>query len=279
MLITHGGRQACRCLSFCPTTVRSRTVPPHPSKEHVEHRPPSDEPLSAGRVIAWWELRRLFQNAAPLIVGVLSLAGMERIMSPALPLGDDALEPTALILGVALYGFAANVCYTLGWILELSGRRYAPAAARTRPIEVPERPSIFLCPDHRSVLVCLLLASLALGRCTSSLASSSTSSRPCARSVAHRPETPAAAFMPLHRQVNWRRREPRLRTPQDPRHEGRPLLDHLGTLDRTHTAGALRADNAARRSSCSAGSTAARPRQPHLPRPARPLRHHPDRAR
>jgi len=39
-----------------------------------------------------------------------------------IPLGEDAIEPMALVLGVAVYGIMANLCYTLVG-LELRRRR------------------------------------------------------------------------------------------------------------------------------------------------------------
>jgi hypothetical protein len=36
-----------------------------------------------------------------------------------LPVGEDAVEPLALLLGVVAYGLACNVAYTLGWIVEI----------------------------------------------------------------------------------------------------------------------------------------------------------------
>jgi len=36
------------------------------------------------------------------------------------PPGEDPVEPLVLIFGVIGYGIGANVCYTLGWITELT---------------------------------------------------------------------------------------------------------------------------------------------------------------
>jgi hypothetical protein len=86
----------------------------------------------AGQVIRWWELRRLVYNAVLLVVGVAAIAGMEWLMTKVIPLGEDAIEPMLLFVGVVVYGVMANLCYTLGWIIELWSRKTDPVAARRR---------------------------------------------------------------------------------------------------------------------------------------------------
>jgi hypothetical protein len=88
--------------------------------------------LTTGQVIRWWEFRRLHYNALLLVVGVTAIVGMEWLMNKVIPMGEDAIEPMALILGVVVYGIMANLCYTLGWVIELLGRKADPAAARQR---------------------------------------------------------------------------------------------------------------------------------------------------
>lgn len=88
--------------------------------------------LSTGQVIRWWELRRLLYNVVLLIVGVAAIAGMEWLMTKVIPLGEDAVEPMILVLGVLVYGVMANLCYTLGWVIELRGRKADPVSARRR---------------------------------------------------------------------------------------------------------------------------------------------------
>jgi hypothetical protein len=88
--------------------------------------------LTTGQVIRWWELRRLLYNVVLLVVGVAAIAGMEWLMTKVIPMGEDAIEPMALVLGVVVYGIMANLCYTLGWVVELRGRKTDPAAARRR---------------------------------------------------------------------------------------------------------------------------------------------------
>jgi hypothetical protein len=79
--------------------------------------------MTVGQVIFWWEIRRIPFNLALLVIGVASIAGMEVIMDRVVPVGEDAIEPLALVFGVLAYGVMANVCYTLGWIVELLMRK------------------------------------------------------------------------------------------------------------------------------------------------------------
>ena len=85
--------------------------------------------FSTGRVILWWELRRLLYNFALLVIGLPAVLGMMLLMEKAHPHVDDDFLP---FLGIVLYGFMANLCYTLGWSVELMGRRTDPVSARAR---------------------------------------------------------------------------------------------------------------------------------------------------
>jgi hypothetical protein len=97
------------------------------------HTPNESEPvLTTGQVIRWWESRRLSYNALLFTVGLAAIAGMEWLMGQVVPPGEDAIEPMALVLGVVVYGIMANLCYTLGWVIELRRRRTDPVAARQR---------------------------------------------------------------------------------------------------------------------------------------------------
>ncbi len=88
--------------------------------------------VTTGQVIRRWEARRLVYNAVLLVVGVAAIAGMEWLMTKVIPLGEDAVEPMILVLGVLVYGVIANLCSTLGWVVELSSRKTDPVAARQR---------------------------------------------------------------------------------------------------------------------------------------------------
>jgi hypothetical protein len=69
--------------------------------------------------IVWWEIRRVPYNAVLAILGVITISAVLRIGSHFVVPGEDVEEPLGLIVGAVLYGFAANVFYTLGWISEL----------------------------------------------------------------------------------------------------------------------------------------------------------------
>jgi hypothetical protein len=69
--------------------------------------------------IVWWEIRRLPYNAALAIVGVMTIGVVWLVGSYFVGLGEDVVEPLLLLAGVVLYGLAANVFYTIGWISEL----------------------------------------------------------------------------------------------------------------------------------------------------------------
>lgn len=88
--------------------------------------------MTTTQVIIWWEIRRILFNLALLVIGVSSIAAMEVIMDRVIPKGEDAVEPLALLFGVVMYGLMANVCYTLGWIVELRMRKGDFASARQR---------------------------------------------------------------------------------------------------------------------------------------------------
>lgn len=89
-------------------------------------------PMTVWQVIRWWELRRLLYNAVLLVVGAAAIVGLEFLMEPVIPHGEDAIEPMMLAVAVPAYGFMANLCYTLGWIVELIGREADPGLARRR---------------------------------------------------------------------------------------------------------------------------------------------------
>ena len=101
---------------------------------------------STGQVIRWWELRRLLYNVVLLVVGVAAIAGMEGPMTRrVIPLGEDAVEPMILVLGVVVYGVMVNLCYTLGWIIELWSWKSNPVSARRRGEWMFRAGLLFLC--------------------------------------------------------------------------------------------------------------------------------------
>lgn len=70
-------------------------------------------------IITWWERRRLAYNLIVGITGIISFAVFLVciIASGTLGPGEDAEEP---IMGLFIAPFIINICYTLGWIVEIS---------------------------------------------------------------------------------------------------------------------------------------------------------------
>jgi hypothetical protein len=74
------------------------------------------EPITALRVIGWWELRRIPYNIIVGGFGVICLIVFFTCIqaSGTLQPGEDAEEPLALIFAP----FAVNFCYTAGWLVD-----------------------------------------------------------------------------------------------------------------------------------------------------------------
>ncbi len=64
----------------------------------------------------WWEFRRIPFNLAVLAAGFVS--GSAIAFAGGRMLGQEA-DLGHPFIGIILYGLAANLCYTLGWITEL----------------------------------------------------------------------------------------------------------------------------------------------------------------
>ena len=90
------------------------------------------KPLTNWEVIRWWEIRRLLFNGMLLVIGFVSLAGMEYLLGKVMPIDQGGMAAFGLAWGVVFYGVAANVCYTAGWIMELLGRKGGKSLARHR---------------------------------------------------------------------------------------------------------------------------------------------------
>jgi len=80
---------------------------------------PSKEPSSVFGVVWWWESRRLAYNAIVGAVGIVSFCVYAALVYAFIikPGEDDGFGP--LVPAIA-FGVLANVCYTLGWIVESS---------------------------------------------------------------------------------------------------------------------------------------------------------------
>ena len=70
--------------------------------------------------IVWWELRRVLFNLALLIAGLMSVVSVVFIGSQFLPVGEDVVEPLAMLFGGIAYGILANIFYTLSWVTEIA---------------------------------------------------------------------------------------------------------------------------------------------------------------
>lgn len=71
--------------------------------------------------LRWWESRRLTFNKAVGAAGLTTLAGT----SLMLLVGPDTLGPgpgLGMLVLSAVYGVAANVCYSMGWVIESVAR-------------------------------------------------------------------------------------------------------------------------------------------------------------
>ena len=77
------------------------------------------DPLTVKETILWWELRRGPFN---LLVGAAGVVSIICGVLTALLTGSECGVPDPplfAVIGIVLYGIAANLMYTGGWILEL----------------------------------------------------------------------------------------------------------------------------------------------------------------
>lgn len=75
---------------------------------------------SPGRILAWWERRRLVFNIAVGVAGIGTL-GWVTLVDWLVGKGALTVAPWQLVV---LYGVAANVCYTLGPVAEIGIERF-----------------------------------------------------------------------------------------------------------------------------------------------------------
>jgi hypothetical protein len=82
-------------------------------------------PGSWWRVILWWEARRIPYNVLVGLYGVVCLAIFFWAITTSghLKAGEDAVEPMALF-GAPV---GVNLCYTLGWLVEVPARTLSPS--------------------------------------------------------------------------------------------------------------------------------------------------------
>ena len=80
-------------------------------------------------IVKWWEARRLRFNLWVGSVGVATWLLVLIVGSLAVKPGVDFEEPIMMIIGPIIYGVMANVCFSLGWILDTAAYRGRPRAA------------------------------------------------------------------------------------------------------------------------------------------------------
>lgn len=79
-----------------------------------------------GDIIRWWESRRLRYNLYVGAVGLVTWFVVEIAGSAAVQPGVDFEEPIIMLIGPLFYGIAANVCYTFGWMVDVTAYRGSP---------------------------------------------------------------------------------------------------------------------------------------------------------
>ena len=77
-------------------------------------------------IIRWWEARRLRYNLSVGAVGLVTWLAVGIAGSAAVQPGVDFEEPIGMVFGPLLYGIAANVCYTFGWMVDVTAYRGSP---------------------------------------------------------------------------------------------------------------------------------------------------------
>jgi hypothetical protein len=86
------------------------------------------KPLESNRsVIAWWEMRRPFYNFVVGAAGfcMLLFCFVSAVTGDLLfhdPIGG--IQPFFAVFGILVYGIAANIFYTGGWIAEIAVRTF-----------------------------------------------------------------------------------------------------------------------------------------------------------
>ncbi len=85
-----------------------------------------DSGTSRKEIIRWWEARRFLFNVFVGLVGIATWILVVTAGSAAVRPGEDFEEPLIMIFGPPIYGVLANVCYTLGWMVDTTFYRRTP---------------------------------------------------------------------------------------------------------------------------------------------------------
>ena len=75
-------------------------------------------PNTRADIIRWWEARRYTFNAFVLAIGFASWLLTMTSGSAAVKPGEDFEEPFAMLSGSVIFVAMANICYTLGWVVD-----------------------------------------------------------------------------------------------------------------------------------------------------------------
>ena len=87
-------------------------------------------PLS---MLRWWESRRLRYNLVVGSTGLVTLTVVTIIASITPGMGGPPLQ--MLLIGPLFYAIAANVCYSLGWVIEMLAKAvWGSQAPRMGPL-------------------------------------------------------------------------------------------------------------------------------------------------
>ena len=86
-------------------------------------------PQTRRDLVKWWEARRLRFNLWVGSVGVATWLLVLIVGSLAVKPGVDFEEPIMMIIGPIICGVIANVCFSLGWIVNTAVYRGRPRAA------------------------------------------------------------------------------------------------------------------------------------------------------
>ena len=71
-----------------------------------------------GDIIRWWEARRYHFNGFVLAIGFASWLLVMIAGSAAVKPGEDFEKPLGMLFGPVIYVALANICYTLGWVVD-----------------------------------------------------------------------------------------------------------------------------------------------------------------
>lgn len=81
---------------------------------------------SRAEIVRWWEARRPRYNVLVGSGGVVTWLLVLCVGSLAVKPGVDFEEPILMIVGPIIYCVCANLCFTLGWIVDTSLYRGRP---------------------------------------------------------------------------------------------------------------------------------------------------------